>query len=103
MIQGTTPTLRFNLPIDISSVLSAEIVVEYVDANKKMQIIKELDDCTTGENYIEAKLTQRETLQLPAPSTVFVQLRVLTKGGTTLATEVNEVRVSKLLKGDVIV
>lgn len=103
MIQGTTPTLRFNLPIDVSTIKSAEIVVEYVDANKKVQIVKELKHCTTGANYIEVKLTQKETLQLPAPSTVSVQLRVLTNDGSALATDAQKVCVKTLLKGDVIV
>lgn len=102
MIQGTTPTLRFNLPIDISTVNKAEIVLEYVDANKKVQIVKELTDCTVGANYIEAKLTQEETLKLPAPSMALVQLRVLTKDGNVMATDVQKVFIKTLLKGAVI-
>ena len=102
MIKGTTPTLHYNLPIETSIIKSAEIVVEYVDANKKVQIIKQLSDCTLGDNYIEAVLTQEETLQLPAPSTVEVQLRILTTDGTALATIPEKVTVKRLLKEDVI-
>ena len=102
MIKGTTPTLHYNLPIETSIIKSAEIVVEYVDANKKVQIIKVLDDCTLGDNHIEAVLTQEETLQLPAPSTVEVQLRILTIDGTALATIPEKVTVKRLLKEDVI-
>ena len=102
MIQGTTPTLRFNLPFGTSSIEKAEIVVEYVDANKKTQIVKESADCKFGSDYIEAKLTQEETLSIPAPATVCVQLRVLTKDGTALATVVKCVSVKRLLKGAVI-
>lgn len=102
MIQGTTPTLRFNLPFDISVVKKAEIVLEYVDANKKVQIVKELKDCITGEKYIAAKLTQEDTLKLPAPSMALVQLRVLTNDGNALATDVQKVFIKSLLKGDVI-
>ena len=102
MIKGTTPTLHYNLPIETSVIKSAEIVVEYVDTNKKVQIIKQLADCTLGDNYIEAVLTQEETLQLPAPSTVEVQLRILTTDGTALATIPEKVTVKRLLKEDVI-
>ena len=101
MIQGTTPTLRFNLPIGTYAIKNAEIVVEYVDENKRVQFIKGIDDCTIGENHIEAMLTQEETLQLPT-STVGIQLRVLMNDGTVLATEVQKVSVKRLLKKDVI-
>lgn len=103
MIKGTTPTLHYNLPFESSVVKTAEIVVEYVDANKSIKIIKTTEDCTIGENYIEAVLTQEETLQLPAPSTVNVQLRLVTTDGLVLATEVEKITVKRLLKEDVIV
>ena len=102
MIKGTTPTLHFNLPIDTSVIVSAEIVVEYVDSNKSVTIVKTTDACTIGENYIETVLTQEETLQLPAPTTVNIQLRILTNDGTALATEIQKVSVKRLLKEDVI-
>ena len=102
MIKGTTPTLHYNLPFESSIIKSAEIVVEYVDANKKVHIIKQLEDCTLGDKYIEAMLTQEETLQLPAPSSVEVQLRILTTDGTALATIPEKVTVKRLLKEDVI-
>ena len=102
MIKGTTPTLHYNLPFESSVIKSAEIVVEYVDANKKVQIVKQLGDCTLGDKCIETVLTQDETLQLPAPSTVEVQLRILTTDGTALATIPEKVTVKRLLKEDVI-
>ena len=102
MIRGTTPTLRYNLPFGSSLIKSAEIVVAYVDANKMVQIIKTGDDCELGEMSIETMLTQEETLQLPAPATVEVQLRVLTTDDKVLATEVKKVSVKRLLKEDVI-
>ena len=72
MIRGTTPTLQFNLPFETALIRTAEIVVEYVDANKSVQIIKSVDDCEFGEMTISTQLTQEETLQLPAPATVYV-------------------------------
>jgi hypothetical protein len=102
MIKGTTPTLFFNLPFESSLIKSAEIVVEYVDANKSVKIIKTLADCELGEMSISTVLKQEETLQMPAPSTVNVQLRVLTTDDIALATEVEKVSVKRLLKEDVI-
>lgn len=102
MIKGTTPTLLYNLPFETTNIKSAEIVVEYVDANKSVKIIKGFEDCTLGDKSISATLTQEETLQIPAPSLVYVQLRVLTTDGIALATEAEEVTVKRLLKEDVI-
>ena len=102
MIQGTTPTLHFNIPIEASAIKSAEIVVEYVDSNKRILIEKTTDDCVIGENCISTSLTQEETLQLPAPSFVHIQLRVLTTDEIALATDVFKVSVKRLLKEDVI-
>ena len=102
MIKGTTPTIHYNLPFDTSVIKTAEIVVEYVDANKSVKIIKAIDDCVLGDKCISTALTQDETLKIPAPSIVNVQLRVLTTDEIVLATEVEKVTVKRLLKEDVI-
>ena len=77
-------------------------LVEYVDANKSVKIIKTMNDCVLGDACISTALTQEETLQLPAPSTVNVQLRILTTDELVLATEVQKISVKRLLKEDVI-
>jgi hypothetical protein len=102
MIKGTTPTLQFKLPFDSSLIKKAEIVVMYVDANKEVLIVRNLEDCTLGDKSIETKLTQEETLKLPAPSTVEVQLRIVTTDDSILATVPEKVTVKRLLKEDVI-
>ena len=102
MIRGTTPTIIYKLPFETSIIKSAEIVLKYIDNNKKVIIEKTLEDCELGETSISTRLTQEETLGLPAPSKVSVQLRILTTGDVALATEVKTVFVRKLLKGDVI-
>ena len=102
MIQGTTPTLHFNLPFQASLIKSAEITLQYTDSYKNVMIVKTLNDCELGENSIATRLTQEETLQLPAPATAKVQLRILTNDDVALATEPLKVSVKKLLKKDVI-
>jgi hypothetical protein len=103
MIRGTTPTLLYNLPFTADLIKSAEITIQYIDDLKKVLILKKLEDCTLGENTISARLTQEETLQLPAPSFVYVQLRVVLKpDDTILATEPQVVTVKNLLAEDVI-
>ena len=102
MIKGTTPTLHYELDFDTSVIKSAEIVVQYVDANKAVQIVKGMEDCVVGERCISTALTQEETLQLPAPSHVEIQLKILTEDEMVLATEITKVSVKRLLKEDVI-
>ena len=102
MIKGTTPILHYDLPFETSAISTAEIVLEYVDNNKKILIVKDKEKCTLGDKSIEAVLTQEETLQIPAPSFVYVQLRIKTTDGTILATEAQKVSVKRLLKESVI-
>lgn len=102
MIKGTTPILQFNLPIDTSIIKAAEVMVQYVDNNKEVTIVKTLDDCEVGGNTITTQLTQEETLQLPAPSSVSIQLRVLTVEDIAMASIIFTTTVKRLLKEGVI-
>ena len=102
MIKGTTPTLHYNLPFSTEVIKEAEIVVEYVDSNKKIQIVRKMEDCIVGENCISTSLSQEETIQIPAPSIVHIQLRVLTVDELVFATEVHNVSVKRLLSEEVI-
>ena len=102
MIQGTTPTLYFNLPFQASLIKSAEITLQYTDSYKNVLIVKTLDDCELGETSISTRLTQEETLRLPAPATARVQLRILTIDDVALATIKHKISVKELMKKDVI-
>jgi len=103
MIRGTTPSLLYNLPFPSSLLKSAEITIKYEDGQKILELTKTLEECVLGETSIAAHLTQEETLQFPAPSSVLVQLRVLTVNDEAMATDYEEVPVKKLLKEGVIV
>ena len=104
MIQGTTPVLHYNLSFSSSLIKEAEITLQYTDAMKSVLIVKTLKDgdCELGEKSISARLTQEETLRLPAPAKARVQLRVVTTDNSVLATEPYIVLVKELLKKDVI-
>ena len=45
MIQGTTPTLHYNLKFPSSLIKSAEITLQYNDSLKNVLIVKTLKDC----------------------------------------------------------
>lgn len=102
MIQGTTPTLHYQLPFSASLIKSAEITLQYNDSAKNVLIVKTLAECELGEKSIATRLTQDETLKLPAPATARVQLRIVTTDNAILATEPYIVLVKELLKKDVI-
>ena len=102
MIKGTTPELCFNLPFSTSRVKSAEIVLQYVDNNRTINIERNLDECEVGEQSISTVLTQEETLALPAPTIAHTQIRVLTNDDMVYASPVFDVKVKRLLKECVI-
>lgn len=104
MIQGTTPLLHYNLNFSTSLIKSAEITLQYNDSLKNVLIVKSTKDgeCEFGEMSISARLTQEETLRLPAPAFAKVQLRVVTNDDAVLATEPYIISVKELLKKDVI-
>ena len=102
MIKGTTPTLQFNLPIETSTLKAAEVMVRYVDNHKEVTIVRTLDECETTESTITARLTQEETLLIPAPSVVEIQLRVLTLDDVALASSIFKTSVGRLLAEGVI-
>ena len=98
MIRGTTPTIIYELPFPTNEVKTAEITIQYVDNHKKILITKETDDCVIGDNTISTTLTQEETVQLPAPSDIEVQLYITTTDDKIMATVVERVSVKRLLK-----
>ena len=104
MIQGTTPTLHYNLSFSSALIKDAEITLQYNDSLKNVLIVKKLSngECELGANSIAARLTQEETLALPAPATARVQLRLVTNENVVLATEPYIITVKELLKKDVI-
>ena len=81
MIQGTTPTHKFNL--DISTDLIEEMRVTY-EQNGKVVLEKETEDITMEGSSAEVKLTQEETMLFDAPASARIQLHVRTNGDEAL-------------------
>lgn len=94
MIQGTTPTHKFNIPMDASIIKSVRIT--YAQQGKVL-LTKESEDCHINGNVIELKLTQEETLLFDEFSSVQIQVRVLTAGGDALASELIRVPCGAIL------
>ena len=81
MIQGTTPTHKFNL--DISTDLVSEIRASY-EQNGNIVLEKQTEDFVMSGNTAEVKLTQEETMLFEAPSSARVQLHIRTTDDNAL-------------------
>ena len=100
MVRGTTPTLTFTLPFPVSTLSSLFINISQHFEN--IQIEKALADCSISGNDISVVLTQEDTLKLAADRQAFIQVRVRTRDGTALASEMIPCSVEDVLKDGVI-
>ena len=100
MIRGTTPTHIFEIPIDSS--LLKQVQITYAQGNTNL-LVKTIEDCVLDGNSISVTLSQEETLKFSHKKDVEVQIRVLTKDGTAMATTVRSVDVGRVLNEEVLV
>lgn len=99
MIQGTTPTHRFKIPLDAAII--QRVQVTYAQSGNVLLTKKDTDFRIDG-NVLELKLTQEETLLFDEFSSVQIQVRVLTAGGDALASEVIRVPCGAILDKEVL-
>ncbi len=99
MYRGTTPTLRFTLPFDTSTLDAVWVTIAQ---GGKVIINKEKSDCDLKGTDISVTLTQTETLSLAAGNKTEIQLRVLTTDGLALASEIFRENTDYILKDGVI-
>lgn len=99
MIRGTTPKLEFTIPFDTSELAEAFVTLSQ---NDTVIIDKTLSDCKCDVHMLSVRLTQEETLKLSCNSRTDIQLRVRTKAGDALASNIFTVSTYKILKDGVI-
>ena len=99
MYRGTTPTLKFTLPFDTSTLDAVWVTIAQ---GGKVIINKEKSDCDLKGTDISVTLTQAETLTLTAGNKTDIQLRVLTTDGLALASEIFRENTDYILKDGVI-
>lgn len=99
MIRGTTPTLEFTIPFDTSEITEAWVTLSQNDA---VIIDKALSDCQCDARMLSVRLTQEETLKLSCDCKTAVQIRVRTKAGDALASNIFMVGTDRILKDGVI-
>lgn len=104
MFRVTTPTHVFTLPIDTSS--CKEILITYKQDDIKL--IKHYengtlpDGMTLNDKDAIIRLTQEETKQFVANTYVKTQVRVLTTGNDSYASQIFNVIVNEVLNDEVL-
>lgn len=99
MIQGTTPTHIFRLPIDAAVI--AEVRITYEQLGKTMIEKTEKDVQMTGYT-ITLGLSQEETLRLNHRALVRLQVKVLTTDGQVMASKIRNIQVDEILSTEVL-
>lgn len=101
MIRGTTPTLEFTLPFDCS--LLTEMYITFAQYGTTV-LEKSMADCTCSGTLVTLSLSQEDTLKMKQDRMAIaeVQLRVRTKDGSALASNIMQIRVDRILKEGVI-
>ena len=85
MRQGTAPKHTFTLPFNTDDV--AKVRVLYAQ-NDKLKIVKTEADAEMAGNAISVKLTQAETFLLNPAFETDIQIKVLTKAGDPLVSDI---------------
>ena len=96
---GTTPTHTFTLPIDIASVASKVRIV--YSQGKNVVLTKDVTELEN--NCAVVKLTQTDTLKFHCRKLIEIQVRVLTKDGNALTSNVISRNPCECLEREVLV
>lgn len=98
MRRGTTPTISYNVDIDLTSALELYITLKQ---DGLVVIEKSIEDVTITSESISIALTQEETLNL-VPGKVLMQIRAKMPDGAALASNIMMGYVEQILKNGVI-
>lgn len=78
MIRGTTPTITYNFPFAVSSILKFRMY--FLQGNDTI-LTKDEDDCTFSGQTVSVTLTQEETYAFSAKKRVETKSRYLLSNG----------------------
>lgn len=93
-IRGTTPTVTFNLPFDVSTIKNCEV---YFAQNDNLLFTKGYNDCVLDDRTLSVTLKQKDTLLLDEEEKLQIQIRFRFTNDTVDATEIIKGKVGKLL------
>lgn len=98
-IQGTTPTVTFNLPFDVSTIKNCEV---YFGQNDELLVTKGYNDCVLSGTTLSVTLKQKDTLQFDPSEKLQIQIRFRYNDDSVDATEIIKGKISDLLSDAVI-
>lgn len=94
IIRGTTPTVTFNLPFDVSTIKNLEI---YFAQNDERLFTKGYNDCVLNGTSLSVTLQQKDTLLLDEDARLQIQVRFRFTDDSVDATEIIKGKVGELL------
>lgn len=95
MRRGTTPTIKFILPFDVEIIEKAFISFEQYN---KVIVDRDIEQSKREGKVLSLTLTQKETLSFVANKTVHVQIRLKTKDGVAMASNMINVEFDEIIK-----
>ncbi len=98
-IQGTTPTITFNLPFDVSTIQNCEV---YFGQNDELLVTKGYNDCVLDDQTLQVTLKQSDTLQFDPSEKLQIQIRFRYTDGSVDATEIIKGKIGDLLSDSII-
>ena len=84
MIRGTTPTITYKFPFEVSTI--EKVRIYFMQGNVTL-LTKDEDDITTEGNQISVTLTEEETYAFSPKKRIDTQVRFLTTDGTVGASK----------------
>lgn len=99
MVQGSTPTHVFELPIEGSKI--SKLRITYVQ-NCSIILEKSESEVSIQDASITVKLTQQETFRFLAGYTIYIQLKVLLVDGTVLVSQIIQSSIEQALNGEIL-
>ena len=99
MIQGTTPTHIFRLPIATRDI--DQLRITYAQYGKTVLEVTEAD-VTMDVQDVKYRLSQGDSLKFKPQTKVEVQIKVLTADGNVMASPVMLLTVEKILNTEVL-
>lgn len=94
-IRGTTPTITFNLPFDVSTIRNCEV---YFAQNDELLVTKAIEDCVLEDRTLSVTLSQEDTLAFDDDAKLEMQIRFVFTNGTVDATQIVKGKIGRILK-----
>ena len=97
MRRGTTPTIVFHLPFNVSEIRNVEV---YFAQNDELLVEKGKEECVLSGTTLAVTLTQEETLRFDSEDNgkIEMQLRFVYNDGAVEATTIVKEKAKKRLK-----